>query len=501
MVKNIYFTMDTVLKYKKVVNLTRNTNISLNLLRATNFPLIFCFLGDIFKEKNLIDKETLINYLGEYFDEIDYDKYSEDEEITFQIDKVKSERYINYWIDKSFLCQRTYKGEKCCELTPQTEEVFDWFNDINDKKESSGTGFKIKLIFEELKSLVNKSETNYKDYILTLEKQKDDIIKEIRQIERDPSSLKILDSTELTDGFQYINGLAKRLITDFKTVDQNFVDFRDDIISKETENSYSKGDILGLTLNNISSLDDGPEGKSFNDFQNFIRNPKRKKEFNEILTKLFQILNEKGIDNQDSFLENFESPLYEASIRVGEKKKQLNSRLYLIINASNLKERKEFLDLVRNIKIFAIKNKTLSKNFNFGISMDYKPEFNFNINKDIVLEKYELKPLGEPPKPAVIDETDNKYSKSSIKSTMISSIKLKNNVKELLKKSNTVSLKEVLAQNTLKYGLSEIISYFTLVEDQKFQKSIVEDEFDEIIIDKDKRVKFKVQKLIFKNGK
>ena len=67
------------------------------------------------------------------------------------------------------------------ELTPETEKVFQWLEDI-DKKEFIGTESRFLRIFQELQDIINKSTEDPKERLNQLQKQKENIEAEIEKI-------------------------------------------------------------------------------------------------------------------------------------------------------------------------------------------------------------------------------------------------------------------------------------------------------------------------------
>lgn len=471
-------------------------NTSLKLIRKKNFALIFSFLYQEFILNNLnsIRKERLVGKLSSYLDEINYKEDDEELNLLFE---TRAKSYIESWANEGYLWKGNINGEEFCELTYDSQQIFEWVLEQNKIKDSMSTGFKIKEIFEKINNIIIESETDKEKVLENLLKEKEELEKKVKRIKKSNSKIQSLDSRQIKEKYLNANRLAQELITDFKKVENNFVKIKNKIIEKEVENDYSKGDLVEIFLDEYSNLESSDEAKSFNEFFDFLNSKRRTNEFDDLFEKLITLLEKNNINYESSFLSNFKKPLISSAERVNKRKRQLNSRLAQIIQQGNLKERKDFLNIIREIKKYSIKNKEILNKSNINLEIEFTANIDLPLDKRLTHENSEpiySEDIIEVSKP----DSNGSKMKSFYNKDFVNSKIIRKNIKSFLKINEKTTLGQILEDYPISKGINELLVYFATCREKGFKTTILENQFEEIQIDK--KTKFKIEKIIIENG-
>src|SRR5216110_1928295 len=177
------------MNYDKTEILQRNSP-TWKMLRSKNAVLMVTFFYNQFKATNEpeIPNSVLVQKLGDYLDELDYqDKEEEVDLSSFNLDSIdRAKKYIEKWTEENYL--RNYIDESTKQVinayTIHTERVFRFFELLKDR-EYAPTESKFKDIFKKLQELIDNSTEDPAKKIEELEKKKEEIDNEIRQIKRE----------------------------------------------------------------------------------------------------------------------------------------------------------------------------------------------------------------------------------------------------------------------------------------------------------------------------
>jgi hypothetical protein len=266
------------------------------------------FFYRVFREGHIttVSNTELRNKLEGYLEDLEYEEKDDelDTDSLFDDYSVKAAKYIEKWSNAGFL--RKYpndEGEDLHELTPDTQKVMKWIDDL-EQREFVGTNSRFKDIFFKLQKIVEQGNENLEQRIEELEKKKWEIENEINLLKlgKKPS---VSDDVEIKEQFYELNKMARELLSDFTEVEQNFEQIRKDIQRKYTEKDVVKGSLLVFALDTLDEINERPQGKSFNAFWEFLMDEKKQQEFSQMAEQLYQLLRDRNIDyNNDRFLKN-----------------------------------------------------------------------------------------------------------------------------------------------------------------------------------------------------
>jgi len=446
----------------------KENNLTVKLLNMSNAPLIISFLYRTFKSRNRVSimggelKTALADYLF---------YLNEGEEIY----PLSARQYLENWTNDGFL--RKYytadSDEPVFDLTPATEKALDWVKDL-DKKEFVGTESRLLNIFAMLKEIVFRSTEDPEKKIIELEKQKETLEKEIEKIKA--GYLEKPEETKIKERFLAAGETARKLLSDFRQIEQNFRDLDSEARKKQVSSNLSKGKLLDDIFRVQDLIWDTDQGRSFKAFWEFLMSQTKQDELDELIITVLQLPEVREIQkDKDNLLERLKISLVEAGEKVyktnasiiEQLRKYLDNRMYL--------ENKRITEIIAEIEKTAVQVKDSPPTKRNFLEIDDKPSLEF------IMER----PLYSPPQNPEINTDNIREGDAQIDTAAlyqqlyINPRELEDHIRELLTTKPQVTLKEVTETYPIHKGLLELITYLGIAA--RDQKTVVDDENTEMI--------------------
>ena len=472
--------------YIKYQNLL-NTAIPLKLLRAKNAPLILCFLEAMFKSKDYtitLSNETLIGSLADFLEDEDISEEEGDLANLKLNYEEKSTKYIKDWVREGYLSLYTDdQGQDLHSLTPEMESVLEWISSLLQKRSFVGTESRFLDIFSKLRELVQNTSENWEAKVAELENQKLKIDEQIRQL-KITQTVPTYEDYQIISRFNDVNTVARSLMRDFREVENNFTDLSKQVYQKQTEQTSTKGDLLGFALDALDELRLTDQGRSFEAFYQHLTNPNQKRELDQLVKQVFELINERGIDINDKFLKKIKSYLHTEGQKVNDSFNLLAKKLQKLIAEKNIRERKKSLILINEIKYLVFE--TMENPPKEGVFLEIEDKADYqSTNAEVSLSEGEAKIVAR-----FLAKADDEMSNLDllINKQVIDKEVLRNNIASMLRSQSQVTLKNILAIFELKQGLAELMAYASIASTGKH---IISDTQKDIInISPNKAVEF-----------
>ncbi len=467
----------------------KDYNPTVKLLRLDNAPLIISFLFQEFKKTNkiVISNTELKTSLSDYLYHLNH-IYGEN---TYP---GTAQNYLDKWSNDGFL--RKYytsnSDEPAFELTPATEKALDWIKDL-DKKEFVGTESRLLKIFDILKEIVYKSSDDPLKRLEELEKQKHELEIEIEKIQS--GNIEKLNETQIKERFFDVYDTARKLLSDFREVEYNFRELARSVREKQVNSNLKKGKLLEDIFKDQDFIWDTDQGRSFKAFWEFLMSQNKKDELDELIKTVSNLPEIQNIKHDD-FIERIEVNLIDAGDKVNKTNHQLIEQLRRYLDDKTYLENKRIIEIIREIKSFAIQIKDNPlKNKDF-LLLDDRPLI------ELIMER---PPFSVPKNPEIknieLEEGDADSIDMGVlyKQLYIDQEELKIKIRELLKFNSQITLKQITEIYPIEKGLSEIITYFSIAS--KGNKSFINEEVIENMIISNKETKryfeIKIPQIIF----
>lgn len=447
----------TFLKYQSFFNVEK-TPIPIKVLRARNVSLILSFLQENFKENDYspsISNEVLIDKLTNFLDIWSIGEEDGDMLVFGLNYEDKATKYIKDWVKEGYLSLYTDdQGQDLHSLTPEMESVLDWVDSLMKKKSFVGTESRFLDILHKLQELVQNTSEDWEVKVKELEDKKLEIDEQIRQLKID-KTIQTFEDYQIKSRFHDVNVVARSLMRDFREVETNFQEITRDIYQKQVEQNQTKGGLIGFALDALDELKITDQGRSFEAFYLHLNDPQQKQELDKLIKKVFELMKDRDILPEDKFLKKIWLYLNIEGRKVNESFDLLMKKLQKIISEKNVMERRKSLMLINEIKTLAFEVINKSPQNMIFLEIEDSAEY-ISTDVHVNLEERETKII---PRSLSVVADDSTIDLEQLMIKAVDKSVLLANIKLILRENSQVTLKKVVEEYGLKYGLSELMAY------------------------------------------
>ena len=440
--------------------------VAIKLLRARNLGLIMSFLHREFKANDQItvNYQQLILRLGDFLEEMEYqddDEELQSGKLILDYDE-KAKLYIDRWIEANYLRNVIDDAtkESMVLLSKHAEKVFQVF-EVFKEKEFVSAESKFKDIFSKLKDIIGNANPDKDRKLDELEKQKQQIEEEIRKIKVD-GYVNTYEDFQIKARFEEVNRMANELIGDFKEVEDNFKEITRKIYERQQHSDLSKGKLLAETFDALYELKNTNQGKSFYSFWQFMLDDASQAEFQKLTKELYQVLEDREIEISSRSLRKLKTLLHLAARKVLDKNAVLADKLSREIIAKDQLEHRKTRELMSKIRQLAIQRIGKVTERSFYLEIDDSPNIYLPLERRLG-EKPEISILSIKAEQATLGMSELDELSKIYRSDLIDKRILLQNIQELLKSKDQVSLQEVIEAKGISKGLAEVLAYVTLI--------------------------------------
>lgn len=437
------------------IKVLQEINPAVKLLNAENLPLIASFLHQAFilPNQRTIAAETLITQLDDY---LYYLRQTYDESLYPQSAKA----YLNEWAESHSGYLRKYytrgSDEPAFDLTPATEKALEWLQSLQQKS-FVGTESRLLIITQILRDVATQTETDPKTRIATLKRQKKEINEEIAAIQR--GAISTYSATQIRERFIEAEDTAKKLLSDFRQVEQNFRELDQQTREKIALSIKNRGGILSEVFEDHDAIRESDQGQSFLAFWEFLMTPERQKELNALLEQMYQHEAVQTLNPSD-FLKRIQYALSEAGEGVYKTNTELAEQLRRYLDDQAYLENKRLMALIKKIEKHSIKIKQQKAQPSTDtLSLP-------RLKADIDL--FMTRSLFSIPQNPVITDTPDELTDSDIdfsalfEQVYIDEALLKKYIALTLQEQQQASLEEIIRRFPVEKGMAELATYLKI---------------------------------------
>lgn len=437
--------------YEKALSLYRNDK-TLQLLRAEHFPLLMSFFNLAFKQQDKISylQNDLQSLLADYLYSLERNGIADY--------RKKPSDYLQTWAQHGYLRRYYEKGdEPVYELSPATEHALKWLGDLN-KQQFVGTHSRLLQFFQLLQQIVNTT-AGPSERIAQLQEERKRIDKEIRQLQE--GNYAAPSETQLKENYFLAEETARRLLSDFRQVEENFRELDRQTRQTIIKSSLAKADLLDDVFEQQDHLWNTDQGRSFHAFWEFLMSEQMQNELEDLLRKISAIEVISHIKKEQT-VDKIKTSLVEAGDKVNRSNDGLIEQLRKYVEKKNLAENRHILRSIEEIENLLIHNKEkIGRNdILMEIAGVIKPVFPME------------RPLFEPPVRLVFDRADIVKGLAEGDTSVlfeqfyVDVEELRANIRTLLKNQSQVSLGEVVNVYKPVKGVSEILGYIQIASNE-----------------------------------
>lgn len=448
---------------------------AIQMLRLRNTHWILPFLYSIFKEDNKfsIPEAKLIQLLAEELGSQE-DGVEDFEEATIgfgEDEESRSRKYILNWVQKRILQDLPdTEGNTQYQLSAHTEKVFQWMQTLQ-LRQHVGTESRFKLVFNSLRDIVENTEDDRSKRLEILKNRKAEIEKEIRAIEHGVVPERY-NNAQVQERLELFTRLCYELISDFREVEDNFKGIHRSIVEQHTKAEQNKGAIIGFAFGAYDALRNSNQGKSFYAFWDFLISREGNEEWKELTVQLTQLLTDRGIENDEYFLQNAKSLLLEQGRTVYNANDKMAEKLSRIISEKEIARHRRLRKQINGIKELVF-NFIDKDEVDVGITLDDSADIKMVMERKLSLEQ--KKGVVEVKQPQAITEKIEDVVRFGrlLNISYVNKKQLWQKVEEVLQERDTATLKEILESKPLEHGLAEIVGYYDFLREKNGRVLII----------------------------
>jgi len=431
---------------------------AVKLLQSQNAPLILSFLHDQFKQKQQVT--------------IPHGRLSED--LTAYLDALAESHpnlyggtavsYLRLWCDENHRFLRRYyesgRDEAVYELTPDTERAIAWVEELQ-KSEFVGTESRFLRIFDLLQEIVIYGTEDVAARLAQLEKEKAQLEAQIEAI-KETGQIEQYSQTQIKERFFEATDVARRLLADFREVEENFRAIARQVQAQQLQVAAGKGQIVGQVLAADAALKESDQGRSFYAFWEFLISAQRQDELQDLLTAVYQLPDLQQIDPaQGQRLRRLKRSLIDAAAKVIESNRRLAEQLRKLLDEQNLAEARRVMELATEVKQTAVSLLDRPPEQEAFLWLEADPAVDLPLARPLWSPPLTTNFADVAPDPPTLDLSTADLE-ALFQQFYVDESRLRRHIATLLENQPQVTLAEVTAVYPLTKGLAELVTYLAL---------------------------------------
>lgn len=430
---------------------------AIKLLQRSNAALIISFLYRQFKqalritipETELAEKlEDYLEALGKQHPDTPYPRAASD--------------YLKTWCDDDHQMLKRYhesgSDDALFELTPAAERVIGWLEDLT-RGEFVGTESRFLRIFDLLEEIVMYSVEDPHTRLEQLEQQKEAIQHEMDFIQTTGVAPRY-NATQIRERFIEANDTARRLLADFKEVEQNFREITQTVQKEQLKEGTRKGAVVQYVIDRDDTLKESEQGRSFYAFWRFLMSPSKQEQLQAMLSSVYNLPDIHDIKEHYHLLRRIKNHLIESGQRIVEINHHLAERLRRMLDEQHIAEVRRVLELITELKKLALELETLPEEDTFFI-LEGPPDVR------LVMDQPLWSPSETPPlKSQEVQSADALIPTDVIGNLAtqfhVNDLVLRQRIDTILAEQPQATLAEITTHYPVRQGLAEVIAYIAI---------------------------------------
>ncbi|MBF0315343.1 MAG: DUF3375 domain-containing protein [Oligoflexia bacterium] len=475
---------------------------SLRLIRSDYGPFAIYFFIEAFKKKNRVSvpMDELSGLLTQFLEEVST--------VEEKYEGVSAERLLALWSSEGARFIKIYNIHESdlpvVELSSGTERVLEWFSDL-EQHDFVGTESRLLAIFSGLKNLVYETEFDPKVRIKQLRSELVRIDLEILEI-KTTGVARRLNPTQIKERFNNLVREARRLVSDFHQVEDNFKAIGKELKERIYGQSQSKAEVLEFLFSCNDDLDQSDQGRSFRTFWEFLQSPSKQDELRSLLARVDRLSEVQTYKEQraDDFygepLFKIKNNLLDAGKKVLESTHQISEQLRRLLKQQKGGGDHQMREMIDEVKKLLMNNKQLLKNKKSVYDLNSFPEINLPMERPLWRKQEKTLFVDDGGELLLNQESvvDLEAIRDLIPLYHIDLGELKRRVALLLQEVAQCTLGDIVARFDVEKGIGELIGYMQIAHEGPTH-FVIEGEYELLLIKNYKQDQLRIRspKLIF----
>ncbi|MCP4415111.1 MAG: DUF3375 domain-containing protein [Chloroflexi bacterium] len=456
---------------------------AVKLLQSQNAPLVLSYLYDQFKQKqrSAIPHTEMLESLTDYLEALKEShpgRYSG-----------TAVYYLRLWCDDDHRFLRRYyeadSDDPVYDLVPETERGIAWVEELQ-KSDFVGTESRFLRIFDLLQEIVTYGTEDITTRLAQLEREKAQLQAQIDSIKA-TGEVEQYSQTQIKERFFEANDVARRLLSDFREVEENFRAIARQVQEQQLVVEARKGQILRHVLDADVALKESDQGRSFYAFWEFLISAQRQEALQALLTAVYRLPDLQQIDTvQSQRLRRLKRNLIDAAAKIVGSNRRLGEQLRKLLDEQNLAEARRVMELATEIKQTAVQLAAHPPEQKEFLWIEADPAIDMPVERPLwsvpTTTNYANIEPGTETVALSLSHLEALFSQFYVDES-----RLRRRIVALLDKNGRVTLGEVTAVHPITQGLAELVTYVALAAHNEAHQ-IDGDGWEEITLGEDGRV-------------
>lgn len=291
-----------------------------------------------------------------------------------------------------------------------------------------------------------------------LTKQRQAIDLEIARIESN-QGVESFSGTQIRERFALVNREARRLVSDFREVEENFKELTARIQASELDENQTQGSLVGQVLDADTTLKDSDQGKSFYAFWSFLLSPSRQEKLQQLIAKVYELPEITQLQPEpDPFVRRIKSHLLDTGDKVLRSNHRLAAQLRRALAESHALENRRVGELIAGIK-----RAVFDHHFELSLRSQLI-ELDIQVDVGLIADRPWWRKEEAEILQTIVGESDSGVAdfQKLFNQFSIHESDLRRKIAHCLEDREQVSLREVIEIYPLEKGLAELVGYLQL---------------------------------------
>ncbi|HEY1115060.1 MAG TPA: DUF3375 domain-containing protein [Chitinophagaceae bacterium] len=472
---------------------------AVQMIRLRNAHWVLPFLYRVFKADarfSIPEPELTGRLVEELSGQVESREDFDEARIEFGEDEQsRARKYLLSWVQKRLL-QDFPDSESVTQyqLSAHTEKVFQWLQSL-ESRSFVGTESRFRFLFQTLKEMIEYTEDNTAARLEDLKSRRAEIDKEIKRLEMGHKP-EVYTNAQVQERLDWFTRLSYELLSDFREVEDNFKQIHRGIVEQHTRAEITKGAIIGYAFEAYDALRLSDQGKSFYAFWDFLISRTGQQEWRELTGQLIQLLEDREIDADKSFIQNIKSLLLQQGRSVYDANDKMAEKLSRIITEKEMARHRRLRQQVGSIKDLVLQLMDEGE-VPAGISLSDPIDVKMSMERKLTLAPRQVGGAVKQPSSAPEKIVDPERFSRFLSVSHIDKKKLWAKVEELLQRRQTATLAEVIRSGGLVHGVAEVVSYYSFLKEKTARAQIIDDLTELIPLDGEETHFIEVPYLLF----
>ncbi len=366
-----------------------------------------------------------------------------------------SKDYLDSWAGGEQAFLRKYYPDKGDEpeydLTPASEKVIEWLSSLAQKK-FVGTESRLLTIFRLLREIARDTSTDPDEQIQELEARKARIEAEISRLKQ--GQLRPRDTTRVRERFMQVEETARRLLFDFRQIEENFRHLDRKTRERIATSDLPKGELLDQIFGEEDAIKGSDQGRSFRAFWAYLMSPASQAELDQLLARVMALPEIQDLAPDDG-LTRMRFRLLEAGEKVNETCALLVEQLRRFLDDQAWLENRRIMAIIRDIEKKAVQHRRQPPAQKDFVRVHHvRPEIELPMARGLF--RPPLRPVvDDRPEEGSSDfETPGLFDQHHVDEGV-----LRSRIGKALRSRSQISLVQLCEIYPIEKGLSEVIAY------------------------------------------